>query len=151
MLGTGSHAAQDIHAPGFAGGASNHARGHLLGRQLGGSGTEERNLVTLFHLPANTPVMPGFENQVAAVVRGGQTIDDLAVPIYQGVSLIPIGVTIQARGSGGYALVSPAEPSHPDSHVHVLLRRYLDQQGLFQSHGTRRNPVTGFTFVRSGL
>jgi hypothetical protein len=38
MIGTGSPAAQRIRPPGFGGGAVGHARGHLLGDQLGGSG-----------------------------------------------------------------------------------------------------------------
>jgi RHS repeat-associated protein len=104
MLGTGSDAAQRIRPPGFGGQAAGHARGHLLGNQPGGSGRDPRNLVTLFQNPANTPVMRDFENQVAAAVRGGQTVDYWAIPVYQGSNPIPVGVTLRARGSGGFSL-----------------------------------------------
>lgn len=48
--------------------------------------------------------MRGFENEVAAAVRGGQTVDYWAIPVYQGDSLIPVGVTLWARGSQGFDL-----------------------------------------------
>lgn len=49
MIGTGSAASSRIQPLGFVTGArgANRARGHLLGDQLGGSGREVRNLVTL--------------------------------------------------------------------------------------------------------
>jgi len=102
VLGTGTRANQSILPPGFQGGAVGQARGHLLGAQLGGSGDEARNLVTLLQNPANSPVMRGFENAVAAAARGGQTINYSAMPIYQGVNAIPRGVTIMSSGSGGH-------------------------------------------------
>jgi hypothetical protein len=104
MLGTGSQAAQWIRPPGFGGQAAGHARGHLLGNQLGGSGRDPRNLVTLFQNPVNTPVMRDFENQVAAAVRSGQIVDYWVIPVYHGNYPIPIGVTLRARGSGGFNL-----------------------------------------------
>ena len=104
MIGKGTPASQSIRPPGFQGGAAGHARGHLLGRQLGGSGTDPRNLVTLRQNPTNSPVMLGFENQVRAAVEGGEVVDFVATPIYRGNDLIPRAVTLSAEGSQGFRL-----------------------------------------------
>ena len=55
--------------PGYGGRAAGHAKGHLIARLLGGSGDDARNLTTLYQNPANTPVMSGFERQIARAVR----------------------------------------------------------------------------------
>ena len=102
MVGTGSPAARSIKPPGFGGGSAGHARGHLLGNQLGGSGTDPRNLVTMFQNPANSPVMRGFENQVRGALDSGQLVDYAVTPIYRGADLMPMGVTLHAQGSGGF-------------------------------------------------
>jgi len=102
MIGTGSPALRSITPPGFQGGAAGQARGHLLGNQLGGSGAEVRNLVTLQQTPANSPVMRGFENQIRAAVEGGQVFDGRFTPIYLGDNLVPRGITITGQGSGGF-------------------------------------------------
>ena len=47
MIGTGSPAKSSIKPAGFGGQAQGHARGHLLGNQLGGSGSDPRNLMTI--------------------------------------------------------------------------------------------------------
>jgi hypothetical protein len=104
MLNTGSSALRSIRPAGFVSGNLNHARAHLISRQLGGSGRDPRNLTTLFHRPANTPVMSRFEQQVANAVRGGQTVRYEVVPIYRGSELIPRGVTMRATGDGGLRL-----------------------------------------------
>jgi len=104
MLGTGTAASRSILPAGFAGGSANHARGHLISRLLGGSGRDPRNLTTLYQNPVNTPVMRGFEQQVANAVRGGQTVRYEVVPIYRGSELIPRGVTLRATGDGGFRL-----------------------------------------------
>jgi hypothetical protein len=104
MLGTGTAAARGIRPPGFLGGAANHARGHLIARSLGGSGTDSRNLVTLFNRGANSPVMRDFEAQVASAVRSGQTVKYEVTPIYRGTELVPRAVTLRAAGSGGFRL-----------------------------------------------
>ena len=101
-LGTGSRATGT--PPGFAGKAAGHARGHLIGRQLGGSGSDARNVVTLFQRPANSPVMRGFENRVRAAVEAGETVRYTVVPIYRGTEAIPRAVTLTARGSRGFRL-----------------------------------------------
>jgi hypothetical protein len=104
MLGTGSIASQAIRPAGYVGRTANHARGHLIARQLGGSGRDPRNLTTLYQNPVNTPVMRGFEQQVANAVRAGQTVRYEVVPIYRGSELIPRGVTLRATGDGGLRL-----------------------------------------------
>ena len=104
MLGTGTKAASNVRPPGFAGGAANHARGHLIARSLGGSGTDSRNLVTLFQRGANSPVMRDFEAQVASAVRAGQTVKYEVIPIYRGSELVPRAVTLRAAGNNGFNL-----------------------------------------------
>jgi hypothetical protein len=104
MLGTGSAAARSIRPAGFGGQAAGHARGHLIARSLGGSGTDARNLTTLFQRGANSPVMRDFEAQVANAVRAGQTVRYEVVPIYRGAELVPRGVTLRAAGNGGFRL-----------------------------------------------
>lgn len=107
MIGTGSPASSSIKPPGFLGGGkggAGHARGHLLGNQLGGSGKDARNLVTLYQNPVNTPVMRDFETSVRRAVEGGQTINYSATPIYKGNNLMPSGVTLNAVGDGGFQL-----------------------------------------------
>jgi hypothetical protein len=104
MLNTGTAASRSIRPAGFLGGQANHARGHLISRLLGGSGRDARNLATLYQNPVNTPVMRGFEQQVANAVRGGQTVRYEVVPIYRGSELIPRGVTLRATGDGGFRL-----------------------------------------------
>ncbi len=102
MLNTGSLPSASISPPGFGGGANGHARGHLLANLLGGTGKDARNLVAIFQNPANHPVMSGFEEQIAAAVRRGEVVNFRAVPIYSGSSGMPIGVTLTAKGSGGF-------------------------------------------------
>jgi hypothetical protein len=104
MIGTGSPARSSIRPPGFEGQVSGHARGHLLGNQLGGSGSEHRNLVTLFQNPVNSPVMRDYETMIRKAVENGQVVDYSVIPIYEGVNLIPSGVTLNASGSGGFEL-----------------------------------------------
>ena len=106
MLGTGTEAAQSIRPPGWSGNGTlyNESRGHLLANRLGGSGDIAENLVTLQQFPANSPVMSGFEAQVASAVRAGETVKYASTPIYNGSNLIPRGITITARGSGGFSL-----------------------------------------------
>ena len=101
MIGTAS---SSIKPPGFLGDGEGHARGHLLGRQLGGSGKDPRNLVTLHQNPVNTPVMSSFERQVRKAVEAGETVNYSVTPIYKGNRLIPSGVTLNATGSGGFQL-----------------------------------------------
>jgi RHS repeat-associated protein len=112
MIGTGSPALRSITPPGFRGGAAGQARGHLLGNQLGGSGSDIRNLVTLQQIPTNSPVMRGFENQIRAAVESGQVFKGSFVPVYSGADLVPRGITIMGQGSGDFRiLVSILNPA----------------------------------------
>jgi hypothetical protein len=96
---------------GFAGGSAGHARGHLLGNQLGGSGSDPRNIVTLFQTPVNTPVMSGYEALVRKAVESGEIVTYSVTPVYSGSELMPVAVTLQATGSGGFSL-SVSIPNH---------------------------------------
>ena len=100
MLGTGSHAKGSIKPPGWDSDNGNHSRGHLLARMLGGSGSDERNLVTLFQRDTNSPVMRDFETQVHDAVAAGETVNYRVTPIYDGDGK-PTSVALQARGSQG--------------------------------------------------
>jgi RHS repeat-associated protein len=102
MIGTGTPANRSIEPPGWDQMGANRARGHLLGRQLGGSGDEPLNLVSMEQTPANSPVMRDFESQTRAAVEGGQTVEYSSTPIYNGDNPIPQGITIRAQGSGGF-------------------------------------------------
>jgi RHS repeat-associated protein len=104
MIGTGTSANPSIRPPGFEGGATGQARGHLLGRQLGGSGDVPENLVTLQQNPTNSPFMSGYEGQIRAAVDRGETIDYSSTPIYHGDNLVPQGVTMTATGDKGFNL-----------------------------------------------
>jgi len=96
---------------GFAGESAGHARGHLLAKQLGGSGSEPHNIVTLFQNPVNTPFMSGYEALVRKAVESGEIVTYSVTPIYSGSELMPIAVTLQATGSGGFSL-SVSIPNH---------------------------------------
>jgi hypothetical protein len=104
MLNTGTAASRSIKPAGFLGGTANHARGHLISRLLGGSGKDPRNLATIYQNPVNTPIMRGFEQQVAGAVRAGETVKYTVTPIYRGTELIPRAFTLRASGSGGFNL-----------------------------------------------
>ena len=104
MLNTGTAASRSIKPAGFLGGNANQARGHLISRLLGGSGTDARNLATIYQNPVNTPIMRGFEQQVANAVRAGETVNYTVQPIYRGSELIPRAFTLRATGSGGFRL-----------------------------------------------
>ncbi|NWC00244.1 DNA/RNA non-specific endonuclease [Pseudomonas gingeri] len=67
----GSGPSASIRPPGFVtGGCPNHhQRGHLIGNQLGGSGTDPNNLVTLTE-GSNHPFMYEYEKLVYDYVKG---------------------------------------------------------------------------------
>ncbi len=70
MINTGTSANPNVRPPGFISGKSPylHSRGHLIGRQMGGSGDDPRNLVTLYQQPVNTPYMTKYENEIRAAL-----------------------------------------------------------------------------------
>ena len=104
MLGTGTGPVRSIKPPGWVDGARNQARGHLIARALGGSGTDARNLVKLYQNPVNSPIMRDFEAQVRAAVQAGQRVRYTVRPIYNGSEAVPRAITMSARGSGGFRL-----------------------------------------------
>jgi hypothetical protein len=103
----GSAADPDIRPPGFERlPARNRARGHLLGRQLGGSGDLAANLVALYQTRANSPVMRDYESAVAEAVEAGETVRYTVRPRYpsRGADGPPAAIRITATGDRGFRL-----------------------------------------------
>jgi hypothetical protein len=103
----GTTADPDIRPPGFQDlPARNRSRGHLLGRQLGGSGEVEANLVALYQRRANSPVMRDYESAVAEAVERGQTVRYRVRPVYPGPGFrgAPSALRITASGDHGFRL-----------------------------------------------
>jgi hypothetical protein len=103
----GSAADPDIRPPGLDQlPARNRARAHLLGRQLGGSGDLEANLVALYQTRANTPVMRDYETAVAEAVRAGETVRYTVRPRYPSPTFrgAPSAIRITATGDHGFHL-----------------------------------------------
>ena len=103
----GSAADPDIRPPGFDRlPARNRARGHLLGRQLGGSGDLAANLVALYQTRANSPVMRDYETAVAEAVEAGETVRYTVRPRYPSrrAEGPPAAIRITATGSRGFRL-----------------------------------------------
>jgi hypothetical protein len=103
----GSAADPDIRPPGLDElPARNRARAHLLGRQLGGSGDLPANLVALYQIRANTPVMRDYETAVAEAVRAGEVVRYSVRPRYPspGFNGSPTAIRITAVGDRGFRL-----------------------------------------------
>jgi DNA/RNA non-specific endonuclease len=103
----GSEPDESIRPPGLAELPSrNHARGHLLGRQLGGSGQVSSNLVAMYQSRANSPVMRDYETMVADAVQAGETVRYEVRPLYQSASArgAPRAIRIRAVGSRGFRM-----------------------------------------------
>jgi DNA/RNA non-specific endonuclease len=81
---------------------STYIRGHLLSEQLGGSGTELRNLVPMF-ISTNTGAYKRVENQLIKA-KETQTLFLYIVPHYKGVNIVPYEISIYARGSAEFSL-----------------------------------------------
>jgi DNA/RNA non-specific endonuclease len=118
--------------PGFSR-AQGHTRGHLLGAQLGGSGSDPRNLVTMFPAP-NANAMSKIEDAVSVERNLGNAVEYSVTPIhrseipipfraqnspvgpkpgYSPEDLIPQGITIRARSSSGKSF-DVSVPNTPD-------------------------------------
>lgn len=108
MVNTGTPANKDVRPPGFISGTdpNNHSRGHLLGRQLGGSGDDVRNLTTLFQTPVNTPFMTKYENQIRQALDKGETIRYRVTPVYEGTELLCKQIDLEAQGLSKNTLVN---------------------------------------------
>ena len=103
----GTKASPSKRPPGFPepNPGSKFARGHLLARQLGGSGDILENLVTLHQSRANTPSMKGLEDQVRqAVEQGKEEVYYEVFPIYADTQEMPTGIVIKADGNKGFHL-----------------------------------------------
>jgi DNA/RNA non-specific endonuclease len=103
----GSTADPDIRPPGFERlPARNRSRGHLLGRQLGGSGALAANLVALYQTRANSPVMRDYETAVAEAVQAGETVRYAVRPLYESRTAAgaPSAIRITASGDRGFRL-----------------------------------------------
>lgn len=100
MVGTGTSADKDIRPAGFISGDANHSRGHLIGRQMGGSGDDPRNLTTLYQNPVNTPFMTKYENQIRKALDQGETIRYRVTPTYEGNNLLCKEIKLEAKGLG---------------------------------------------------
>ncbi len=100
MINTGTSANRNIRPPGFISGLEPyfHSRGHLIGRQFGGSGDDERNLVTLYQNPVNTPYMTEYENRIRRAVDAGETVRYRVTPVYNDKDLMPAEVHLEAQG-----------------------------------------------------
>jgi DNA-entry nuclease len=98
MLGTGTKAYWRRRPPGFE---SGYDRGHLYPRELGGSGEDQRNLVTLTPQPTNRTHMASFEREVAKRVRSGEVVEYSSTPLYTPGVLPPGAVLMTATGSRG--------------------------------------------------
>jgi DNA/RNA non-specific endonuclease len=103
----GSAADSKIRPPGYDRlPARNRSRGHLLGRQLGGSGEVASNLVALYQRRANSPVMRDYETAVAEAVEHGETIRYRVRLTYPGPTFKgpPKALRITATGNHGFRL-----------------------------------------------
>jgi DNA/RNA non-specific endonuclease len=117
----GSSADPDIIPPGFYDLGSNRSRGHVIGRQLGGSGDVEANLVALFQNRANSPVMSACEGSIADYLRDGLAVgDDLyyyVEPVYGSTSQDhPTAIYLYAEDDGA-VLVDITIANTPDAAV----------------------------------
>jgi hypothetical protein len=103
IMGKGSLAIRKLQPPGWQGDGDkfNEARGHLLGKQLGGTGKTMQNLVTQTQTPSNNSWMRRFEDQVARRVRSGEIIEYHATPFYNDGILPPESIFLTALGLDG--------------------------------------------------
>jgi len=99
MINTGTKANPNVRPPGFISGLDphGHARGHLIGRQFGGSGDDPRNLVTLYQNPVNTPLMTKYENMIRQAVDNGETVRYRVTPVYNDKDLMPTEVHMEGQ------------------------------------------------------
>ena len=101
MLRTGTKARRSIEPPGWQGDGDlyNEGRAHLLARQLGGSGSDRRNIVTMTQHPTNDKDMAAFEHRVARNIQKGDIVEYSATPLYGRDSLPPKFVLMTAHGT----------------------------------------------------
>ncbi len=101
----GSTANSSIIPPGFYDLGDNRSRGHVIGRQLGGSGDVPANLVALYQNDANSPAMSACESAVAGYLEDGLAVgDDVYYRVEPFYDLFaqdhPTGIWIYASDNG---------------------------------------------------
>ncbi|TWW13706.1 hypothetical protein LABALGNA3A7_06290 [Dellaglioa algida] len=108
LASRGTSADPAIRPTGFVSGQSpyNHSRGHLIGRQLGGSGDNRENLATLYQNPVNTPYMTKYENAVRAAVDKGDHVRYQVTPIFSGKSLFPKAIQMQGKSTTSWGNIN---------------------------------------------
>lgn len=87
-------------------------RGHLLARQLGGSGADRRNLVPLYPA-ANDPGMRDEEDKIVAAINAGNTVYYAVFANYSGNNKLPDSVTMEAFTASGAPIVNMPVPNVP--------------------------------------
>lgn len=87
-------------------------RGHILAKDLGGTGRDVKNLTPL-HARTNSPVMRGHEQEVKRQVVSGDNVKYRSTSIYMEGKILARGITIEAVGDNGYY-----------KYVTILNRRY---------------------------
>lgn len=101
MINTGSSATSKVTPPAFGGQAAKHHRGHLLAKELGGSGTDPRNIVTM-HGYANQSYqgMRYWETLARSLAESGDTVHYTIVPVYRGNDPLAIGFNVNITVPG---------------------------------------------------
>ncbi|MFR9725136.1 DNRLRE domain-containing protein [Streptomyces sp. MS19] len=126
---------------------------HLIGKDLGGSGTDLRNLVTcsrqanysvsgLGHVPDH---MFSFESDISdAVKEDGQVVHYVVTPRYAGERTVPVSIELLARGV--------YEDGSPGIYIHTIVPNSLWSSGkgwrnlgLVNDHKTGVPVPTGAT------
>ncbi|WP_408869091.1 DNA/RNA non-specific endonuclease [Brochothrix campestris] len=99
MYDTGTKAEYNIKPTGFISGNApyNHSRGHLIGKQLGGSGTDRRNLMTIYQYPVNSPDMTNYENAIRRSLLAGDKVRYRVTPVFEGDDLMPAFVKMEGQ------------------------------------------------------
>lgn len=108
MINTGTKANRDVRPPGFVSGLEpyGHSRGHLIGRQFGGSGDSLQNLVTIYQDPVNSPLMTEYENNIRQAVDNGETVRYRVIPIYNEEDLMPVEIHMEAQSLGNNGTIN---------------------------------------------
>jgi len=101
MIMTGTGAKQSIRPSGFGGQDAKHQRGHLIAKELGGSGSDPQNLATMYN-NANQlkSAMRHWEKQTRGLAEQGHTVYYNVRPIYKGSSSIARGFSISISVQG---------------------------------------------------
>ncbi|MFJ1910297.1 polymorphic toxin-type HINT domain-containing protein, partial [Streptomyces sp. NPDC088156] len=104
MIGSGTKATRGIRPPGFVSGANGDARGHLLPKALGGSGTTPENIVRTTGAIDNGD-MRIFEEEIAEYVTNSRnTIMFSSTPHYRAGSNVPFAISMEAFDDTGWMM-----------------------------------------------